>query len=85
MCTFLQDFGVGGIIPPDLGKFLQVSCSGNPLVWLENLGDDPQDQADSQNIPLQTGPPSGGNAAKVRHDRVVVVPPYGRRYGGGGP
>ena len=44
MGKFLQDFGEGGGITPDLLQFLKGGSSGEPIVWIRDLGDEPQDR-----------------------------------------
>ena len=84
MGMFLQYFGSGGVIPPDLQNFLQGSISGNPIVWLIDLGDEPKDREDPRRIIPQGGPQSGGNSSKTRHCRDVGIPASGcSNYGGG--
>ena len=73
MRTFLRDFGSGGGEPPDLRNFLQGGCSGEPLVWLGGLCDDPQDRAEPWRIPTQGGPLYGSNTAESRHGGAVLV------------
>ena len=69
----IQDFGVGGGKPPDIRNIIQDSCSGEPLVWIGELGDEPQDLAYPWKIAPQDGPPFGGNESKARHDEVTGV------------
>ena len=55
MVKFIQDFGVGGGRPMDLWHFFEVGSSGNPPIWIRDLGDDPQCGEDPRRIPPQCG------------------------------
>ena len=35
----------------DIQHILQGGSSGNPIVWIRDLGDDTQDQVDTQRVP----------------------------------
>ena len=59
----------GGGIPPYLQKFLLGSISGDPTVWLVDLGNTHKDRDEPQRIPPQGGPLSGRNASKLVHSR----------------
>ena len=39
---FIHCFGAGGGRPPDLQQYLQRSSSGDHIVWIGDLGGDPQ-------------------------------------------
>ena len=84
MVTFLQDFGAGGNIPPDLWYFLQGSHSGNPLAWIVDLVNDPQGCEYPWMIPPQVGPLSVGNASKSRHGGSMVISTFEIISGGSG-
>ena len=71
---FLQDFGAGGGRPPELQNFLQGGPSGEHLVWLRDLEDNPQDWAYHWQIIPKGRPLSGNNPAEARHDGTVGVP-----------
>ena len=81
---FLQNFWVGGGRPSDLRNFLQGGRSGDPTIWLRDLGDDPQYRGVPHQIPPHVGPPSCGNTAKERHDGAMLIPASGHRNGVGG-
>ena len=66
---------------PDLWHILQ-GGPGYPLVWIGDLGDDPQDQADPMGIPPQGGPLFIVDESLEHHNGAVVVPAFG--YGSGG-
>ena len=84
MGSFLQDFGVGGGIPPDPQNFLQCGSSGVPPICIRDLGDETQDREEPRRIPPQDGPPYGGNATKAVHGGAVGISAYVRSNGGGG-
>ena len=50
MGMVIQDFGAGGGRPPDLWHFLQEKIPYDPLVWIRDLGDDPQGREDTRQI-----------------------------------
>ena len=68
----------------ELRNFLQGDNSVKPLVWIGDLGYDPQDWVYPWRIPPQGGPPYCGNRYEVRHGEAVGVPASGRSYGSGG-
>ena len=69
----------------DLWNFIKGGSSVNYIVWIRDLGDDPQDQADPQQIPPQGGPLSDENAAEVRHSRAAGLPASRHSDGDCGP
>ena len=70
--------------PLDFRDFLQGDGVGNPPIWSGDLGHVPQDWEDSWRVPPQGGPPVGGNAANLGHDRQVGLTTDGRVNGGSG-
>ena len=84
MGEVLQDFGLGGGQRPDLRNVLQVSHSGNYLVRIGDLGDDPQDWAYHWGIPPQGGPLSRGYASTAQNNGAVVLPTFGGGDSGSG-
>ena len=72
----LQDFREGGGIPPDLRHFLQGGGSGDPPVWLRELGDNPKDREDPLRITEIVWP--SGNETEAVHGKEMVIPAYGQ-------
>ena len=81
----IQDFGLGGCRPPDLWNTLKDGLSGNHIVWIRDLRDDPYDQA----YPFQI-PPHGSllihrNSSEAMHVKVVGLPIFEVSYDNSGP
>ena len=84
MGAVIHDFGLGGCRPPDLWNTLQDGLSGNHIVWIRYLGDDPYDQAYPCQIPPQGSPLFHRNSSEVRHVQALGVPIFGGSYGNSG-
>ena len=85
MGAVLQGFGVVGSRPPYLWNILKGGRLGDPLFWIGDLGDNPQDRSGCWWIPPQCGPPFGSNIAKERQYYAVLVPSFGGINVGSGP
>ena len=77
MGKVLHDLGSGGGQHLYLWNSIKCSFPGKHLVWIRDLGDDPQDQADLCGLQPQGGPLFSGDEAALRHNRAVGVPTFG--------
>ena len=85
MGAVIQDFGLGGCRPPDLWNTLQDGLSGNHIVWIRDLIDDPYDQAHPCQIPPQGSMLIHGNSSEAMHGKVVGVLIFEGSYDNSGP
>ena len=77
MSKVIQDLGLREGRCPDLWNVLQGVHPGDPLVWIRDLGNYPQDWTDHWGIPPQGGPPFSRDEAAARYNGVVGVPAFG--------
>ena len=85
MGAVIQDFGLGGCRPPDPWNTLQDSLSGNHIVWIRYLGDDPYDQAYPCQIPPQGSLLILRNSSELMHVKVVGLTIFEGSYDNSGP
>ena len=79
MGTFIHILGAGRGRPPDLRHFLHVISSGDPIFWIGDLVDYPQDREDPWRIPPHGDPPSGNNKVEAGYGGTVGITTSGRR------
>ena len=75
----LTDSRAGGGGPPDLQEPLQGGGSGDPTIFLRDLGDYPQDREDPPRITPLNGKLFGGDSSKERHVGAAEIPTSGSR------
>ena len=84
MDKVFQDFGPGGSRHPDIYHVLQGGRTGDLLIWIRELGYNPQDWAGPWRLPSQGVLPPGGDATTERYSRTVGLTTFVGSNGGSG-